>query len=111
MSESYNERMKRAIQFTSGDVGHIAALAQIPVSEEEKNTLAKGFNTTIGVVNNLFKVDVKKVEPTHQVTGLENVFREDEIEPGRMFTQEEALQNAPRSHNGFFVVDQVLEEK
>lgn len=96
--------------FTPSDVSHIAGLANIPVTDEQKKKLASGFNTTMAVVEALFQVNVKNIEPTSQVTGLENIFREDEIDASRMFSQEQALANAPRTHNGFFVVDQILEE-
>lgn len=96
--------------FKPADVEAIARLANIPVTDEEKKTLAAGFTTVLGVLNQLKNIDVKNVEPTHQVTGLENVLREDEIDTTRMFTQDQALANAPRKHNGFFVVDQVLEQ-
>lgn len=97
-------------KFTSDDVHKIAKLANIPVSEQEESALADGFNTTMKVVDTLFSVDVTGVTPTSQVTGLENVFREDEIDATREFTQDEALANAPRKHNGYFVVDQILED-
>ena len=97
-------------KFTSEDVHKIAKLANIPITIREEAALAQGFNTTMKVVDTLFSVDVKGVTPTSQVTGLENVFREDEIDGARMFTQEEALANAPRKHNGYFVVDQILED-
>ena len=97
--------------FTASDVDAIAKLALIPVTEEEKEELASGFTEVIGVLDELKKVDVSGVEPTSQVTGLENVFREDEINGARMFTQDQALANAPRKHNGFFVVDQVLSDE
>jgi len=96
--------------FTSDDVSHIAHLAKIPVTDEEKKKIAEGFNTTMKVVDTLLSVDVSGVKPTSQVTGLTNVFREDKIEKDRMFTQKQALVNAPRKHNGFFVVDQILED-
>jgi aspartyl/glutamyl-tRNA(Asn/Gln) amidotransferase C subunit len=96
-------------KFTSEDVHKIAKLANIPVSPREEAALADGFNTTMKVVDILFSVDVAGVIPTSQVTGLENVFREDEIDGSRMFTQDQALANAPRKHNGYFVVDQILE--
>lgn len=90
-------------------VKHISRLARIPISEVEKKELAKGFNKTLEAIDNLFKVDVKGVEPTHQVTGLENVLRKDEVKKENILTQEEALKNARRKHNGYFVVDQILE--
>jgi aspartyl-tRNA(Asn)/glutamyl-tRNA(Gln) amidotransferase subunit C len=89
-------------------VEHMAKLANIPVSDKEKKDLADGFNKTLDVVDNLFTVGVSGVEPTHQVTGLENVLREDEVKKENTFTQEEALNNTKRKHNGYFVVDQIL---
>jgi aspartyl/glutamyl-tRNA(Asn/Gln) amidotransferase C subunit len=53
---------------------------------------------------------VSKVKPASQVTGLENVFREDEVNEKDTLTQDQALSNAPRKYSGFFVVDQILEE-
>ena len=97
-------------KFTSDDVHKIAKLANIPVTTREEVALAEGFNTTMKVVDPLFSVDIKGVVPTSQVTGLENVFREDEIDGERQFTQDQALANAPRKHNGYFVVDQILED-
>jgi len=101
----------RTVTFTPQDVRHIAVLANLPVTSAEEQKLADAFNATIAVVNQLFHIDVKEVASTYQVTGLVNVFREDEIETERMFTQQQALSNAPRTHNGFFVVDQIVEEK
>jgi len=95
---------------TPADVDKIAKLAKIPVTEEEKKTLAAGFIKVLAVLDTLKNADVKNVEPTHQVTGLENVTREDDIDATRMFTQDQALANAQRKHNGYFVVDQVLEQ-
>lgn len=96
--------------FSSSDVSKIAKLANIPITEARAEDLAQGFTKTMVVVDELTKVDVQNVEPTNQVTGLENVLREDVVDTTRMFTQEEALKNAKRTHNGFFVVDQVLED-
>ncbi len=96
-------------KFTPADVDAIAKLAKIPVTEDEKKTLAKGFTKVLGILGELKKVNVSGVEPTHQVTGLENVTREDEVDVTRMFTQDQALANAPKIYNGFFVVDRILE--
>jgi aspartyl/glutamyl-tRNA(Asn/Gln) amidotransferase C subunit len=101
---------QKTIKFTTEDVHKIAKLANIPITTREEAVLAEGFNTTMKVVDTLFSVDVKGVTPTSQVTGLENVFRDDEIDGQRVFTQDQALANAPRKHNGFFVVDQILED-
>jgi len=91
-------------------VDHIAKLAKIPVSEKEKEELAVGFNKTLNVVNELFKVDVVGVDPTHQITGLENILREDSINEKKTLTQDQALSNTKKKHNGYFMVDQILTE-
>jgi len=97
-------------KFSEDNVTHIAKLANIPVSPDEAINMAEGFNTTISVVDNLFKINVKGIQPAYQVTGLENVMREDEINLDRQLSQDQALMNAKRTHNGFFVVDQVIEQ-
>lgn len=97
-------------KITKDIVKHMSHLAKIPVSGKEEEELAKGFNKTLEVVDELFKVDVKGVEPTHQVTGLTNIFREDKLNEKKMLSQERALLNAKRKHNGYFVVDQIMEE-
>ncbi len=88
----------------------IAKLSQIPISDKEAEELLSGFNKTLIVVDELFKVDTQGVEPAHQVTSLVNVFREDIVEEKKMLTQDEALSQAKNKHNGYFVVDQILEE-
>lgn len=97
--------------FTPQDVKKIAHLAKISVTPQQEKDLADGFNTSIDIVDKLFSVDVDKIQPTSQVTELTNVLREDEVDPSRMFTQEQALSNAKKTHNGFFVVDQIIEQE
>jgi len=53
--------------------------------------------------DSLNKIDVNGVGPTYQVTGQKNRLREDIIDTKRMFTQQQALANAPKSKDGYFV--------
>lgn len=96
--------------FTSEQVSFVATLANIPLKEEELERLANGFTKTLEVVDELQKVDVTGVDPVGHVTGLENVWREDKVDEERMFTQSQALANAPHTYNGYIVVDQVIEQ-
>ena len=89
-------------------VKHMAILAKIPVTDKEEEDFAKGFSQTLEVVDKLFKIDVSGTSATHQVTGLENVFREDKVDEGKMLSQDKALSNTKSKHNGYFVVDQIL---
>lgn len=101
--------MKKTV--TPSTIAHIAKLANIPVSEKEKQSLAQAFVETLEVVDELQQLDVSSTPTTHQVTGLENSWREDEIIPEQMFSQEEALANTKKTHNGFIVVPRILEGK
>jgi aspartyl/glutamyl-tRNA(Asn/Gln) amidotransferase C subunit len=92
-------------------VAHIAELAHLPLTNEKQtNNLVEAFKETLGVIKNLKEVDTSSIEPTYQVTGLENILREDVVDEKRMFTQKEALQNAPIQYQGYFVVPQVLDQ-
>ncbi|MBI4098154.1 MAG: Asp-tRNA(Asn)/Glu-tRNA(Gln) amidotransferase subunit GatC [Candidatus Levybacteria bacterium] len=88
------------------DISHVAKLANLPLSEEEKKKFEKQLEETITYIESLNEVDTKGIEPTSQVTGLENVTREDEVRPS--LSQEDALKNAKSTHNGFFKVRGIL---
>ncbi len=91
------------------NIKHVAKLANIPISEEEEKKLAQELESTLEHIERLSEIATDNVVPTSQVTGLENVFREDEICVS--LTQEEALKNAKKTYNGFFVVPAILENK
>lgn len=88
------------------DISHIAKLANLSLSKEEKKKYEKQLNETLSYINNLTKINTKDIEPTSQVTGLENVTREDTVTPS--LSDEEVLKNAKSVHNGFFKVKAML---
>lgn len=90
------------------DVKHVAKLANLPLKPGEEKKFEKQLGETLDYVKRLEEIDTKNVEPTSQVTGLENVTREDETKPS--FTQEEALLNTKSQHNGLFKVKAILTE-
>ena len=90
------------------DVSHIAKLANLPLSPEEKTKFEKQLEETIKYVQELASVNTKNTEPTSQVTGLENVTRKDISKPS--LSQEEALSNTKEKYNGFFKVNAILEQ-
>lgn len=91
-------------------VHHIAQLANIPITTKEEEDLAKGFETTLEVVDQITNTDTTHVEATNQVTSLENVWRDDVVDALHMLSQEDVLSNAKRTQNGYFVVPQIIEE-
>jgi aspartyl-tRNA(Asn)/glutamyl-tRNA(Gln) amidotransferase subunit C len=89
------------------DVGHVAKLANLPLSPSEKEKFEKQLSEILTYVEKLKEVDTKDVEVTSQVTGLENIIRKDEAKP--TLTQEEALSNTKSQSNGLFKVKAILE--
>lgn len=88
------------------DISHVAKLANLPLTDEEKKKFEPQLEETIKYIESLNEVNAEGVEPTSQVTGLENVTREDEVKPS--LTQERALSNAKQTLNGFFKVKGIL---
>lgn len=88
------------------DIKHVAKLANLSLTSEEEEKFGKQLEETVEYIEGLDEVKTDGVEPTSQVTGLENVTREDEIKPS--LTQEQALSNASSTHNGFFKVKGIL---
>lgn len=99
---------KKKVQLTTEEVRHVADLAKLRLSEEDIAKFQKQLTDIVEFVGKLQEVDTNNVEPTSQVTGLENVLREDEVKPS--LPQEKVLKNASRKHNGYFVVDAIFEE-
>ena len=89
-------------------VQHIAKLASLPLTEAELEKLKKELEATLEHVERLNEIDTSKVEGTNEVTEARNVSREDIVKPS--LSQKEALQNAKKVHNGFFVVPVIIEE-
>ena len=89
------------------DVLHVAKLANLPLKPEEKDKFEKQLSEILSYVEKLKEVNTKNVNITSQVTGLENVVREDIAKPS--LTQEESLSGAKSQHNGSFKVKAILE--
>lgn len=101
--------MKKNEKLTEGEVVHVAKLAKLTLTPQEVKKFQKQLSDIIDYVNQLNELDTAGVEPTDQVTGLENVFRKDETEPS--LTQKETLSGAKEKHNNFFKVKAILEKE
>lgn len=66
---------------TVEEVKHIAKLANLTLSENEVEKFRGQLSEVLAYVEKLKEVETSSVEPTSQVTGLENVFREDKEKP------------------------------
>jgi len=88
------------------DVEKVAKLARLEISEDEKEKYVQQLGAILQFVEKLNEVDTQGVEPTAQITGLENVMRKDEVSRGE--NREKLLSNAPQTEDGFIKVKAVL---
>ena len=79
---------------TKEQVEHVAWLARIKLTEDEKEKFTKLFNDILEYFRKIDEVDTTGVETTFQVVQIKNVLRDDEVRPS--LPPEEALKNAPR---------------
>lgn len=92
-------------------VKHLARLARLPIGEKRFGKLQKDLEASFEYVNKIQSLDTKKTQETSQVTGQENVLRNDVVDKSRILTQQEVLSNAPNSHNGFIKVSAIFENE
>ena len=89
------------------DVKKLAKLSALTISDTEAEALRGQLQEILGFVSQLSEVDTTGVKPTYQVTGLSNVWREDEvIEYG--LDREALLKNAPDHQDGQIKVRRVI---
>lgn len=88
------------------EVDHVAALARLGLTDEERDRLRAQLSTILGHISALNQLDTEAISPTAQVVALTNVMREDEVRPS--LPREALLANAPRQREGFFEVHAIL---
>jgi len=91
------------------EVRHVAKLAKLSLTSQEVKRFQKQLSGVLDYVDVLKKLDTKDIEPTSQVTGLENVFRSDE--PGPSLQPEEVLKNAKEKNDGLFLVKAIFKNE
>ncbi len=94
-------------KITTDEVERIAKLARIGVTPAEAKNLAGELDAIVDFVEQLQAVDIEGVEPTDQVTGLENVLRDDVVKRASQ-NRDELLANAPQVQDGYIVVKRVM---
>ena len=90
-------------------VDKIAHLARLELSGSEKQDMIKDMNKILGFMDKLNEIDTTGVEPLVYMTGNINSFREDAVKQD--ITHEEALLNAPKHDDEYFLVAKVIDLK
>ena len=88
-------------------VEHVARLARLELSEEEKSLFAGQMGAILGYVEKLKELDTEGILPTSHAVPMENAFREDAACPS--IGIEKALANAPDRVASFYRVPKVIE--
>ena len=97
-------------RLTKKDVLHVANLAKLTLTPKEITKFQEQLSKIVDYISQLSEVDTLNLESTSKTTGLENVFRSDEVKP-ESFSQDEALAGTDKTHNGYFVVDAILDKE
>ena len=88
-------------------VKYVAHLARISLSDEELDLLAHQLEDIVDFIDKLKKLDLTGVKPTSHILPISNVFREDK--PTQSLNARDALSNAPKQKENFFVVPKVID--
>lgn len=94
-------------QVSEEKIAHVARLARIAFSDDDARATTQGVGQILHLVDAMQATQTDNVEPTSQVTGLQDVLREDVVKPSSV-NPERLLQSAPRHENGYIVVKRVL---
>ena len=95
------------MNLTPKDVDHVAALARLGITPEERARFADQLSGVLEHFAALQALDTSGVSPTAQVQDLRNVMRDDVARPSA--PRDAILLNAPRQEDGFFRVQAVLD--
>lgn len=94
-------------EITKETVLKLAKLSSIGLSDQEVDAMTKELTSIVGFVEALQSVDVTGIEPTFQVTGLQDAFRADEVNPDTI-PRDLLLANSPDQQDGYIKVPRVL---
>lgn len=92
------------------DIEHIARLARLELSGAEKQQYAKELGIILDYVEMLNELDTSAVPETTQVTGLENVVREDDPKVMNEEDRKAMLSQFPEKIGSLLKVKAVFDE-
>ena len=87
------------------DVTHVAKLARLELTEDEKVKFSKQLGDILKYMEQLNEVDTTGVEPMNHPIDFSNVMREDEVHYSE--TRDELMANAPEVEQDYFKVPKI----
>jgi len=95
------------MKITKEQVEHVAHLARLSLTEEEKISMTKDMEMILAFADQINEFKVEDVNATAHVIPINNVFREDNMKPS--MDRDKLLANAPSIENGCISVPKVVE--
>ncbi len=90
------------------DVEHVAHLARLGLTDDELSLLEGQLNHILDQYSVLAQLDTEHIPPTAQTIEVENILREDVLQPS--LDRDGILANAPEKRGEYFVVPPILGE-
>lgn len=94
-------------KISTDEVQHLAQLSSLQLDEAEVESLRTDLENIVGYIEQLSELDTTGVEPTYQVTDLQNVWREDAVDDYGI-SKDELLALAPVAEAHQIKVPKVL---
>ncbi|MEO6938896.1 MAG: Asp-tRNA(Asn)/Glu-tRNA(Gln) amidotransferase subunit GatC [Candidatus Kapaibacterium sp.] len=96
---------------TKKDVENVARLAKLEFSDSELDSMTSELNSVLGYIDQLEELDVTNVAPLENMNEQVevSVLRMDKVGPS--LTVNEALQNAPKAADNYFLVPKVIQQE
>jgi len=91
---------------TMKEVEHVAMLARLSLSEDEKKIFGEQLSSILNYADTLNALATDNVEPLTHILPAFNVFRADVIRPS--MPREEMLTNAPLAEEGQYKVPKIM---
>ncbi len=92
---------------TVTELEHLAKLARIELTEDDKKSLLKEFDSILGYVDQLKKVKVS-MDEAGRVGAVKNVTRPDVVENTSAEDRERLLKEAPHREGDFIAVKKMI---
>ncbi|HEY3288960.1 MAG TPA: Asp-tRNA(Asn)/Glu-tRNA(Gln) amidotransferase subunit GatC [Anaerolineae bacterium] len=97
-------------RLTVAEVEHIALLARLALSDEEKALFAHQLSAVLDYAAELAHINIEGIPPTATVLAVHNIMRQDNA-TGVSIERADALRNAPRTDGVSFEVQATFDNK
>ena len=103
--------MRKSIIVNNKLIDKLAKLANLPLSSTQKKKLPNELKSILEYAAKIQDTNTKNVTETAQVTGLTNITRQDKLDKTQNLSQKQALSNAKKVFNNYFVVPVLIDHE